>query len=515
MNPFFASVGNHFEIQKAVLLARWREMARTDERLPAQRLSFTDSELDDHLPSLIEQIISALKGGESPNESIAREAATHGHTRRTNGYTITQLIWEFSIFHRLLREMLEELSSRAARNELFEAREFVMELADLSELSSAQQYMQETQQERDAAREELRLANEQKDRFLAVLSHELRNPLAAVRTAVHVLRGKASKVQKQRALDIIERQATYQAKLVDDLLDVNRVSLGIIELKKQPVDLRDTIDHAIETSQPAIDAKGVNLRYDRPNEQVAVLADSVRIEQIVANLVANAVKFTPSDGLIEVSLSHDRDSAIIKVADNGVGIDRPMLSRLFNLFTQAASGRSEGGLGVGLWLAKNLAELHGGTIEASSQGLGQGSVFVLRVPLTAEILPAQRPSAKRVLIIEDNPDQRELLLVALSELDADFETAEDAEQALEMAASNPFRVYIINLGLPDMDGYELARRLLELHRQSRPVLIALTGYGSPQDLAKIKLAGFDYQLLKPADITELQEIVTSQFRASL
>ncbi len=192
-----------------------------------------------------------------------------------------------------------------------------------------------------------------------------------------------------------------------------------------------------------------------------------------------------------------------------------MLSRLFNLFTQAASGRSEGGLGVGLWLAKNLAELHGGTIEASSQGLGQGSVFVLRVPLTAEILPARPPSEKRVLIIEDNPDQRELLLLALSELDADFETAEDAEQALEMAASNPFRVYIINLGLPDMDGYELARRLLELHRESRPVLIALTGYGSPQDLAKIKLAGFDYQLLKPADITELQEIVTSQFRASL
>jgi len=142
-------------------------------------------------------------------------------------------------------------------------------------------------------------------------------------------------------------------------------------------------------------------------------------------------------------------------------------------------------------------------------------VFVLRLPLAAEILPGRPASEKRVLIIEDNSDQRELLLVAFSELDVDFETAEDAEQALEMAARNPFRVYIVNLGLPDMDGYELARRLLELHGQSRPVLIALTGYGSPQDLAKIKLAGFDYQLLKPADITELQEIVTHQFRPSL
>src|SRR5271155_2407045 len=160
MNPLFPSVGIHFELQKAVLLARWREMVRADDRLPAQRLSFTDSELDDHLPSLIEQIISALKASASPNEAVTREAATHGHTRRTNGYTITQLVWEFSIFHRLLREKLEELSSQAALNELFEAREFVMELADLSELSSVRQYIHEAQQERDAVREELRLANE-------------------------------------------------------------------------------------------------------------------------------------------------------------------------------------------------------------------------------------------------------------------------------------------------------------------------------------------------------------------
>jgi two-component system CheB/CheR fusion protein len=428
---------------------------------------------------------------------------------------VTQLIWEFSIFHRLLRETLEELAANADPKEIFEAREFVMELADLSELSSVQQYMAETGQERDAAREQLRLANEQKDRFLAQLSHELRNPLAAVRTAVHILRGKASRVQKQRALEIVERQATYQARLVDDLLDVNRISLGVVELKKEPIDLRDTVDHAIDTFRDAIEDKGVNFRYERPSYQIMVLADPVRVEQAIANLLANAVKFTSAEGVIELSLSLEHQSAIVRVADTGVGIEPPMLSRLFNLFSQAESGRSEGGLGVGLWLAKHLVELHGGTIEASSEGVGKGSVFVVQMPVAAEIPCTSPRSEKRVLIVEDSPDQRELLLVALSELDVDFSAAGDGEQALAMASRDPFPVYIINVGLPDIDGCELARRLLEIHGQSRPVLVALTGYGSPEDLAKIKLAGFDYQLTKPADIRELQEIVLGQFRRPL
>lgn len=512
MNPALETAADHFGTQKNALLARWRERVRSDSTLPEQRLKFSDAELEDHLPALLDGIVEALQGRQAGDGTISQRGAEHGRSRRLSGYTIEQVIWEFAIFRKLLRETLEEIAPSLTSADLFAARELMMAVTDRSEVGSIHQYVEETARERDAARDALRAANEQRDRFLAVLSHELRNPLASITTAVHIARAPGSaESHRQRALEIVERQANYQRRLVDDLLDVNRISQGKIQLKKELIDLRKTIEETIETYLPAIEAKAITFRFARPDQQIMLVADAVRIEQIVSNLLANALKFTRSDGSIEILLTREERFAVICVRDTGLGIEPSNLKQIFELFGQIQHPTTVG-LGVGLWLAKTLVEMHGGTIEAASDGLDKGTAVTVRLPLPEDAPRIKTVATKRVLVVEDDPEQRELLVIALSELDAEVLGAQDGSEAIKLASENPFDICILDLNLPDMTGYDLVGRLFEIHDENRPVTIALTGFGRPEDTERVKQAGFDHHIVKPADIAKLQRIISGQER---
>jgi signal transduction histidine kinase len=503
------AAAEHFRLGKHALLARWRERVRADSNLPEQRVTFTDRELEDHLPALFDSIVEALEGKEVSRETIRQEGAQHGHMRRMSGYAIAQVIWEFAIFRALLRETLEELAPAEPSPNLFAARELILTIIDRSEVGSVQQYIEETSRERDLAREALKEADEQKDRFLAVLSHELRNPLAAIRTALHILKGgNFSEVQRQRSLGIIERQTNHQVRLVDDLLDVNRISRGKIELKREQIDLREPVKNAIESFHTTLESKAIKFQFDGPDREVLACADPVRIEQIVSNLIDNALKSTRSGDSIEIGLTQQHDTAIISVRDTGAGIETSRLDRLFELFSQGISGPTDPGLGIGLWLAKTLTEMHGGTIKATSDGPGKGTQLVIQLPCLPRKPGRRTEYSKRVLIVEDDPDQRELWLVALSQMDAEITAARDGDEAVKAASDGLFDVCILDLNLPDISGYDLLQRLLAIHSEKRPVTIALTGFGRPEDEARVTAAGFDYHIVKPADISVIQQIIS-------
>jgi signal transduction histidine kinase/ActR/RegA family two-component response regulator len=513
MTPAHLLAAEHLIACKAALLARWRDLVRADSRLPDSRLYFSDEELEDHLPALLDSIASALRGDEVPEHTIREPAMHHGSTRRAQGYSITQVIWEFSIFRQLLREAVEELSHKLPSEALFQIREAVLSLTDLSEIGSVEQYIDEAQRERDAAREELRKANEQKDQFLAVLSHELRNPLASIRTAAHILRSdRFSAAQRQKALDVIEQQTKFQTRLIDDLLDMNRISQGRIQLKRESIDLRRSIQNVIETYWPAMESKSISFRFDSPDREVMSFADPVRIEQVVSNLLTNSLKFTSSGGSIEIRLQQIEDKAIISVSDSGAGIEPSKLDVVFELYSQARTARNnEEGLGIGLWLAKQLVEMHGGTIKAVSEGPEKGTEVVVQLDCIQSENPesaAPQKSTKRVLLVEDDPDQRELLAATLREPTVDVVVAKDGSEAVAIVAREAFDVCILDLNLPDISGHELAGRMLKLHRLRKPKMIALTGYSRPEDAARIKASGFHHHLVKPADIQELQRLIS-------
>jgi len=503
----------HFEARRTELLARWRELVRADDSLPEQRLWFTDEELEDHLPALLQELSKALGGERVSEEKIEQRGAEHGHARRVRGYGVAQVAWEFAIFRQLLRQALEELAAVQPSSTLYAARELLMHIVDRSEFGSIQQFVREADLERDAAREELRAANEQKDQFLAVLSHELRNPLAAIRTALYILRKEGiGEMQRQRALDVVERQTRSQTRLIDDLLDVNRISRGKIELKREPLDLCKAIENAIEPYLEAFEAKGITFQFLRPDRPMPISADPVRVEQIISNLIGNALKFTQSGGTIEISAQRELNEAVLRVRDTGAGLDRSMLDRLFELFAQGEAG-SRSGLGVGLWLARKLTELHGGTIEATSDGLDKGTELTLRLPGLGEQPESSKDKfALRVLLVEDNSDQREMMLLALMNESIQVIGAKDVADATAEISERSFDVFILDLDLPDASGFQLAREILRRHRDERPFLVALTGFGRPEDAAKVREAGFERHLIKPVDIDSLQQLIRSRVK---
>jgi signal transduction histidine kinase len=504
--PLFLIGADGLQSRKSALLEKWREMVRADPRLPDCRLRLDDEQLEDHLPALLDSIETHLRERGSPDQSVCAAGAQHGSTRRTHGYSIAQLIWEFAIFRRLLRETVEELGGDGSAAETFELREAVLKIVDLSELASVKQYVEESRVERDHAREQLRKANEQKDRFLAVLSHELRNPLASISMAAQILQSeRSSQAERDRALEIVLRQATYQTRLIDDLLDMNRISQGRMELRRERMDLRRAAKNVIATYMPAIESKSISFRLDAPGYEVAVFADPVRVEQIISNLLANSLKFTRARGSIEIVLERQGGTAAITVRDTGAGIDPSKLAEIFELFSQADAGKAENGLGIGLWLAKQLVEMHGGIIEAKSEGSDRGTEFVVR--LASDGPSETNTPLKRMLLVEDDPDQRELLSLALRGFDGELLAAKDGAEAIAVASRYAFDICILDLNLPDMSGFDLVSRLIELHNGRLPLMIALTGYGRPEEIAKVKAAGFQHHLVKPAKMEELQRLV--------
>jgi signal transduction histidine kinase/ActR/RegA family two-component response regulator len=371
----------------------------------------------------------------------------------------------------------------------------------------------------DLARQ-LQLEHRRKDEFLAMLAHELRNPLAPVITAIEIMRRTQDGGRHDRLLKLMTRQLQQLTHLVDDLLDVSRVSRGLIELRREVLRMDDVIAAAVESSQPLIESRRHTLQVEGDAHGCWVSGDRVRLTQIFSNLLNNAAKYTEPLGRITVCAKKDADMMLLSVSDNGVGIPPSMLGSVFSMFTQVPGSldRAPGGLGIGLTLVRTLVQLHGGSVHADSAGLGHGSTFTVRLPLVAPApaataVPATAPApagtsrVTHVLVVDDNVDAAETMAEMLRMIGARVAVAHDGPQALAQAAEAPrFDLVLLDIGLPGMDGYEIAR---EWRRRfgGESLLVALTGYGSAEDRRRSAQAGFDSHLVKPTSLDELQAVL--------
>ncbi|MFC0250476.1 hybrid sensor histidine kinase/response regulator [Massilia consociata] len=399
---------------------------------------------------------------------------------------------------------------------------------EIGRLAAALDEMAATLQKKETARSqaerELRAADQRKDEFLAMLAHELRNPLAPISTGAHLLKLLHSdNAQITQTCAIIARQVEHMTSLVDDLLDVSRVTRGLVSLSTQVLDLRSVVDDAAEQIRPLIAARRHKVVLDLPSDPASVKGDHKRLVQVVANLLNNATKYTPEGGHIQLQLREEGDEYVLAVTDDGIGMEPALVERVFDLFTQAerTPDRSQGGLGLGLALAKSLVELHGGKVAAASPGLGKGSTFTVRLPRFAAQAPAplaaagadgrQQPGAAaaplRVLVVDDNLDAAHTLNLFLSAAGHRVEIAYNAHDALEVARVLAPQVCLLDIGLPDMDGNELARRLRRLPQTADATLVAATGYGRQQDRDAARHAGFDHYMVKPVNTVQLSELL--------
>jgi PAS domain S-box-containing protein len=374
--------------------------------------------------------------------------------------------------------------------------------------------------QRKRAEVALRDADQRKDEFLATLAHELRNPLAPIRNSMHIMRLSKSPQVHEKAQAVIERQLDQMVHLVDDLLDVSRISQGKIELRKQLIDIAAVVQNAVDTSQPLIEARRHQLVLDLSDQPMLIDADMTRLTQVVSNLLNNAAKYTPDGGRIRISASIDDGVITLTVADNGIGIPPEMLPRVFDMFTQVnrTLDRSQGGLGIGLALVKRLVQMHGGSVEGFSTGENQGAAIVVRLPAASDArssgrmpldtatLPADGGGC-RVLVIDDNRDSAESLATMLQLVGHDPAVGHDGRQALELAAAWRPRLALLDIGLPDFNGHEVARRL-RAHDWGRDmVLVALTGWGQDEDRRRSFEAGFDEHLVKPVNLDQLLRLM--------
>jgi two-component system CheB/CheR fusion protein len=375
--------------------------------------------------------------------------------------------------------------------------------------------------ERLATAAQLLEANQRKDEFLAMLAHELRNPLTPIAHAIHLLRGHAASVSPAKLYDLIERQTTRLIRLVDELLDVARISRGHIELKRDTVDLAEAVQHAVEAGRARITERQHELSVSLSETPVCVNGDPIRLEQVVANLLENAAKYTEPGGRLEVKLRAENSHALLSVSDNGIGLAPDALDSIFDLFTQVDNSlaRSGGGLGIGLTLVRRVLALHGGTIEAHSAGLGHGTQFIVRLPMVppksvrktnfhaAPSSTAPDAPARRVLIVDDNADSGDSLALLASAWGHEVAVARDGPSALTLAKEfQPDRA-LVDIGLPGMNGYELAQRLREAHPHL--YLVAMTGYGREEDRKAAHGAGFDLHCVKPVDVERLEELLAN------
>ncbi len=369
--------------------------------------------------------------------------------------------------------------------------------------------------ERKRVEEALREADQRKDEFLATLAHELRNPLAPIRNSLQILKmPRVDAATAERSRDMMERQVEHLVRLVDDLLDVSRVMRGKIELRRERVELATVVARAVETVQPLVDAQRHELGVRLPPESLPLDADPVRLAQVVGNLLTNAAKYTEPGGRIRLTADREGDVAVLRVRDDGIGIAPDMLPHVFELFVQAdhATTKAQGGLGIGLTLVKNLVDLHDGTVEAHSDGLGQGCEFVVRLPLVAEgggggqssgdtALASEPPTppGNRLLVVDDNRDAADSLATLLRLHGHEVRVAHSGQAALEVTqAFNPDLIFL-DIGMPGMDGYEVARRVRATPGLEGVVLAALTGWGQQEDRRRTAEAGFDHHLVKPPD----------------
>ena len=370
--------------------------------------------------------------------------------------------------------------------------------------------------------QDLQDADRRKDEFLAMLAHELRNPLAPIRNAIHVLRVIAPADAKLVWVrDVVERQVQHMTRLVDDLLDVSRITSGKIKLQKEPTDVAALVAHAVETARPLIEARKHELTVSIPPEPVRLEGDPVRLAQVIGNLLHNSAKYSDEGQRIWLTVGREKNEVVIKVRDTGIGIPAEMLPRVFDLFSQAdhSLDRSQGGLGIGLTLVRSLVEMHGGSVQAFSGGSGKGSEFVVRLPAAAGLrqgAPAPQddgrpapPPSRRILVVDDNVDGAESLALLLKMLGHAVFIAHNGPAALESARTMLPEIILLDIGLPGMNGYEVARKLRQQPEIETVLLVAVTGYGQEEDRRRSKNAGFDRHLVKPLTPDDLDKLLAN------
>jgi signal transduction histidine kinase/ActR/RegA family two-component response regulator len=383
-----------------------------------------------------------------------------------------------------------------------------------------QYQIREHLQEHSRAEEALRYADRRKDEFLAILAHELRNPLAPIRNSLHILQLSSSQDPTAgRLVNMMERQVSHMVRLVDDLMEVSRISRGKIELRRGPIDLTELVRSAVETNRPLIENSGHKLSVEIPSGPLMLDGDLVRLTQVLTNLLNNAAKYSDPGGQITITVRTEGDHVLLSVRDTGKGIPREMLPHVFEPFVQVDAGRAEGGLGIGLTLVRSLVEMHGGGVEAHSEGVGRGSEFIVRLPLAGSVAPIQIPAkgshalgilaGQRVLVVDDNRDAADSLGMLLGLFDADVHVVYGGAEALEAYASLLPSILLVDIGMPGMDGHEVARRIRQQSNSRDVTLIALTGWGQPEDVRRSRLAGFDGHLIKPADFDVLENLLTT------
>ena len=365
--------------------------------------------------------------------------------------------------------------------------------------------------------EAMRVADRRKDEFLAMLAHELRNPLAPLRNASELLPRLVSTTDPRvgSTIGMVQRQVTQLTRLVDDLLDISRITQGRIEMQRSTQDLASLVAHAIESVEPAMREKGHRVLQSICKQPLHVDGDGARLLQSMANVLMNAAKYTDSSGEIHVDLRQDGSSAVFSVRDNGIGLPPELIPSIFDLFVQGERSldRTAGGLGLGLCIVKRIVDMHGGAVTARSDGPGKGSTFEIRLPLAAAPAPDRRENPRhleerrRVLVVDDNADAADSLAMMFRLNGHDVETVYNAADTLVRAAAFDPEVILLDIGLPEMDGYTLARRLRASGSGAR--LIALTGYGRPDDVSRALEAGFDAHVTKPVDFAKLEDMLSS------
>jgi signal transduction histidine kinase len=445
---------------------------------------------------------------------------------------------ELERLNKRLAEANEDLADANAALQAEKARELEALNATLAqanaELESANRTLQAEIAERVRAQEALEAADRRKDDFLAMLSHELRNPLAAIQGAIELMQRKAiDDTQLVWARDVLSRQNRHLSRLIDDLLDVSRITMGKLTLHKEPVELRDVVQHAVETARPLVEMRRHNLTLRVPDTPLHVKGDPVRLSQVICNLLTNAAKYTDEGGHIELALEHvssggaDGGDALLRVRDNGRGIAKDVLERLFEPSTheERLNSGAHGGLGIGLIVVRGLVQMHGGSVEARSEGAGRGSQFTVRLPLVAaddflltvaptrdaaSTTPVTEEAALRILVVDDNQDSACSMTLLLELQGHQVQVAHAGHTALAMASESPPDVILLDIGMPGMNGYEVARQLRAQDKFADTLLIAVTGYGRASDVKQTEAAGFDHHLVKPIDYEKLQSLLAAR-----
>jgi signal transduction histidine kinase len=444
---------------------------------------------------------------------------------------------ELERLNRQLGEANEDLARANAALQAEKARELEalnVTLAQAnSELARANRTLHGEVAERERAQEALEAADRRKDDFLAMLSHELRNPLAAIQGAIELMQlKKLDDTQLVWARDVLARQNRHLSRLIDDLLDVSRITRGKLTLHTEPVELREVMEHALETVRPLMESRRHQLTVSISNVPLHVRGDAVRLSQVMCNLLTNAAKYTDEGGNVELTLDSEagsgagNDQAILRVQDNGRGIPNEVLSRLFEPSTheERLNSGEHGGLGIGLIVVRGLVQMHGGSVEARSEGAGMGSVFTVRLPLlSAEdfkmtVAPtrdaiASEPGAAsslRILVVDDNQDSACSMTLLLELQGHEVQVAHAGQVALKMAQESTPDVILLDIGMPGMNGYEVARQLRAQAAFADTLLVAVTGYGRASDVKQTESAGFDHHLVKPIDYEKLQSLLAAR-----